>query len=54
MSKARREELEDNTIRKNLRRHIADFKIIDSLPATDAPSVLREEHAVEYDKLPFE
>ena len=54
MSKARREELEDVAVRRNLRNHIADFKVIDSFSEDEIPSILRDEYISEYGKLPFD
>lgn len=54
LSKARREELNNVSVRKNLRNHIHDFKIINSLWENGIPSSLSDEHIVEYGKLPFE
>ena len=54
LSKARREELEDVTVRRNLRNHIADFKVIDSFSEDKIPSILRDDYISEYGKLPFD
>lgn len=54
LSKARREELEDVAVRRNLRNHIADFKVIDSFSEDEMPSILRDEYISEYGKLPFD
>lgn len=54
LSKARREELEDQTVRQNLRNHIADFRIIDSCSKGEASFLFCDEFLVEYDKLPFD
>lgn len=54
LSKARREELEEQTVRKNLRNHIADFRIIDSFSGGESPSLSCNESVVEYGKLPFD
>ena len=54
LSKARREELEDVAVRRNLRNHIADLKVIDSFSEDEMPSILRDEYISEYGKLPFD
>lgn len=54
MSKSRREELNNNTIRMNLRRHITDFKILDSLSTAPFPSIACDKNSIEYGKLPFD
>lgn len=54
LSKARREELEDVAVRRNLRNHIADFRVIDSFSEDKVPSILRDEYISEYGKLPFD
>lgn len=53
MSKARREELEDVAVRRNLHNHIADLKVIDSFSEDEMPSILRDEYISEYGKLPL-
>ena len=50
LSKARREELEDQAVRKNLRNHIADFRAIDSFSVDESSSASCNEHG----KLPFD
>lgn len=50
LSKARREELEDQAVRKNLRNHIADFMAIDSFSVDESSSASCNEHG----KLPFD
>ena len=54
LSKARREELEDVAVRRNLHNHIADLKVIDSFSEDEMPSILRDEYISEYGKLPFD
>lgn len=49
LSKARREELEDQAVRKNLRNHIADFRAIDSFSVDESSSASCNEHG----KLPL-
>lgn len=51
MSKARREELEDVSVRANLRRHIADLKVLGEGNSQD---LFVKEDYVTYGYLPFD
>lgn len=53
MSRSRREELENATVRRDLRRHIADFKAMNSLVSPPASFIVNEEATMVYEKLPF-